>query len=1276
MIFSSISIALEYTDYVQDEGYISTGIEYDEASYSSNNSSNISTSPPNPTSINFGNNFTGSEARIAVNDTTGEYHVLTMSDHSGAQNGNNNNAKMVAQSFSSNGTPIGSESTYDFGTGTTTIQKKDTAILPNGEIIVHERWYDSNQCGEGNSQGGYRGQYHFFNDTNLSESHRTYSSFACADGPIGGFITVGDYLIHSVLYRWCWEQDQSWRCQSQADFHIISKPEQNNGAAIEDTMSITCPSSGCGPTITFVGAYGNDSVVIDYRRGGSDNTNRRMVWTPHNDSSYEIYRHDVNDIAIGIDSQRGIIVENNSGVYYQNISTGIQNSSGINQSILSSLPHKRNSAQNYLTDPIYVTQRGDLLDDNWYIQPDTGKIIEYNSQPYGFQGVNYNPVKAFTENSGGMSGTTLYFYDWDRDNVYSSHDSCKSSPINYSGPDLDGDGCYDFEDWDDDGDGYSDVDELTNCSSGDPYNNSITPDDNDNDFICDNLDDDDDNDGYSDVHEQLCNTDQMIPFDVPDNDGDGICDLVDPDDDNDNVNDTNDLAPFDIEASGPDTDGDGLIDNITSAYPYYLVNDQTQVNMTQYRNASYWQPAEYTATPSWSWNDMQGLFSITKDDVSLLVNTPNRTGDLEIQFQGSGDYSISLDINYTSMMYCSFEIGILSDVDESNENVWRNLYNTKQNQMNEDLLSPAGGLLGGKSNITGALLQGNHTLTLTISLAANITQEAIDQGHHGCDERAIRIISMTLPHGGITEQGLYADSDDDGDGFFDIIESEGWCSVQSDPTSNISTPPDLDGDRKCDDWDENRDGDSYNNSDDAFPDDINEWYDTDGDLIGNNADTDDDADGYNDTVDPWPLDECVGLDHDSDGLADTIVMNCITTVGEDSDDDNDGKLDQDDFCSLGELNWLSGAVTDHDQDGCRDDGEDLDDDNDNINDLSDLCPRGYTGWISNPNADADGDGCHDLIEDNDDDNDGVGEPGDNCPNTPANVTVDGFGCPVDTDGDGVADYLDNCENTPSWVTVDSNGCPVDTDGDGTPDYQDDFPNDANETTDSDGDGTGDNADAFPNDANETADSDRDGVGDNSDAFPNDANETADSDGDGTGDNADAFPNDANETADSDRDGVGDNSDSFPNDANETADSDGDGIGDNSDECQSSDPMDEVESDGCVLQAATSETSSLVSPTSIGISIGVILFIVLAVVLLQRTGDSIEDQILFEEESMPVNTPLEINPAPQIAPQVSSPPESEIGVLGDDGYYWLEWPSTSGSWYYRAPSETTWNYFEK
>ncbi|MAZ62159.1 MAG: hypothetical protein CMB18_02535 [Euryarchaeota archaeon] len=56
--------------------------------------------------------------------------------------------------------------------------------------------------------------------------------------------------------------------------------------------------------------------------------------------------------------------------------------------------------------------------------------------------------------------------------------------------------------------------------------------------------------------------------------------------------------------------------------------------------------------------------------------------------------------------------------------------------------------------------------------------------------------------------------------------------------------------------------------------------------------------------------------------------------------------------------------------------------------------------------------------------------------------------------------------------------------------------------DSDGDLVCDPLDVFPNDPTEWDDSDSDSVGDNSDIFPNDPNETSDNDGDGLGDNAD------------------------------------------------------------------------------------------------------------------------------------------------------------------------------
>jgi len=278
----------------------------------------------------------------------------------------------------------------------------------------------------------------------------------------------------------------------------------------------------------------------------------------------------------------------------------------------------------------------------------------------------------------------------------------------------------------------------------------------------------------------------------------------------------------------------------------------------------------------------------------------------------------------------------------------------------------------------------------------------------------------------------------------------------------------------------------------------------------------------------------------------------------------------------------------------------------------------------------------------------------------------------DADDDGWADSQDAFPyNSNEWL---------DSDGDWVGDNSDAFPYDHTESADYDGDGVGDNGDAFPYDANETSDTDHDGVGDNADTFPNDANETSDSDDDRVGDNADAFPNDANETTDSDGDGVGDNSDSFPNDANETLDSDGDGIGDNSDECQSSNPSDEVESDGCVLQVTTSETSSLVKPTTIGISIGIIFVTILVFVTVRRNGSN--ESIFDEEDWDKGNEPIlgvnlhEINPVTKLTALNSNVLETGSGVLGDDGYYWLEWPSASGSWYYRAPSEAIWSYFEK
>jgi len=149
--------------------------------------------------------------------------------------------------------------------------------------------------------------------------------------------------------------------------------------------------------------------------------------------------------------------------------------------------------------------------------------------------------------------------------------------------------------------------------------------------------------------------------------------------------------------------------------------------------------------------------------------------------------------------------------------------------------------------------------------------------------------------------------------------------------------------------------------------------------------------------------ECY-LDYDGDRIPDY----------EDEDDDNDGKADFDDFCSLGEMGWSSGQVEDRDSDGCRDSSEDEDDDNDGFEDSYDDFPFDPT-----EHRDTDGDGTGDNA-DFDDDDDRVSDS---------------------TEYDIGTDPLD-----------------PDTDDDGYSDKEDIFPLDSGEWADTDGDGTGDNSD--------------------------------------------------------------------------------------------------------------------------------------------------------------------------------------------------------------------------
>jgi hypothetical protein len=137
---------------------------------------------------------------------------------------------------------------------------------------------------------------------------------------------------------------------------------------------------------------------------------------------------------------------------------------------------------------------------------------------------------------------------------------------------------------------------------------------------------------------------------------------------------------------------------------------------------------------------------------------------------------------------------------------------------------------------------------------------------------------------------------------------------------------------------------------------------------------------------------------------------------DDDDDDNDGQLDQDDYCSPGEMGWLSGKVEDQDDDGCRDLTEDDDDDNDGHPDTIDAFSFDPTEW-------------------EDYDQDGEGNNAD-----------------IDDDGDGVNDVQE--------MILGTNPLDTDSDDDGYLDDNDAFPMDPTEWTDEDGDGVGDNSDAM------------------------------------------------------------------------------------------------------------------------------------------------------------------------------------------------------------------------
>lgn len=185
------------------------------------------------------------------------------------------------------------------------------------------------------------------------------------------------------------------------------------------------------------------------------------------------------------------------------------------------------------------------------------------------------------------------------------------------------------------------------------------------------------------------------------------------------------------------------------------------------------------------------------------------------------------------------------------------------------------------------------------------------------------------------------------------------------------------------------------------------------------------------------------------------------------------------------------------------------------------------------------------------DQDGVKDKRDDCPDTPAGVTVDEKGCPLDSDNDKVADYLDKCSMSPGLAKL--NGCP-DQDKDDVADVDDACPEVPGFARfqgcpDSDNDGIQDALDKCPNLKGldmfkGCPDTDNDGVDDTNDKCP------------GTEKGLRVDVNGC--VSDNDRDGIIDSDDKCPDtpkgikvDAKGCpADTDGDGVIDTNDKCPS------------------------------------------------------------------------------------------------------------------------------
>ena len=359
--------------------------------------------------------------------------------------------------------------------------------------------------------------------------------------------------------------------------------------------------------------------------------------------------------------------------------------------------------------------------------------------------------------------------------------------------DLDEDGIPDAEDTDIDGDG------VNNHLDAFPFDADESL-DSDGDGLGDSADSDDDNDGYSDAIESRYGSDPLSRDSIPpDIDGDRIPDEDDEDRDGDGVSNAEDAFPDDPSES-IDTDGDGVGNQRDEDDDGDGYSDLSEL-------AAFSDPLDRDSRPRDL--DQDGILDHEDDDM-------DGDGVLNVDDLFPRDPSEWEDLDEDG-------IGDRADLDDDGDGY----ADSVELEQGTDPLD---------ANSRPTDIDGDQ-------IPDSIDDDRDGDGYLNVDDSFPNDRSEWSDHDDDL-LGDNADLDDDNDLFLDQDE----LTAGSDPLDASSVPADLDGDYIPDVIDEDLDGDTVINLDDAFPNDPLEWSDFDGDELGDNSDLDDDNDDYPDEL--------------------------------------------------------------------------------------------------------------------------------------------------------------------------------------------------------------------------------------------------------------------------------------------------------------------------------------------------------------------------------------------------------------------------------------------